>query len=278
MFLSRIFLVFSISLLFLSASFAGLPECYTGNPNDVLQPSGDISKEDVCAATTSDGFKQGRLYYYVGAKAYCESTKADFCATVEKAVKADMKPGDILDWGSYSYPLKNNYAYAALSYCGLDADGLVTQFCDGFGNNSGGRTETFERYCSPAQVSAYADKSCAGRTYSGYDASSSAEFCVRNYKGKLPAGFYKDNKNAKSNKPKFDSKNIACRPKLTLDSVKYNKENKASSASNSSSSSGSSSSSSSSGSSNAPAPSAPAPSGVDDALNKAKKIKDLFNF
>ncbi len=278
MLLSRFLLIASLTL-FSAVSFADLPECYTGNPNDVLQPSGDITKEDVCDATISDGFKQGRLYYYVGAKAYCESTKTDFCTSVEKAVK-EMKPSEILSWGSYSYPLKSNYGYSALTYCGLDAEGLTTQFCNGSEVGHGGTYNSFELYCKPEQISAYADKRCAGRDYSsGFD-----DFCIRNYKGKIPANV-KNIKSAKSNKPKFYSKNFACRPKLTLDSVKYNKENKATRANNSNASSnsgGNSSSSSSSSSSNsAPssndAPSAPAaPSGAEDAINKAKKLKGLF--
>ena len=279
MFLSR--LLFAVSLAFCSSVFISTPvlaaeldKCHYENPNNILTPSADLTKDDICNTPYMDSYEN--LNYYAGPKAFCGDNKAAFCAKVESKNKG-AAPQQIVERDHHAMPLEKQYWYRALNYCGIDANAVHSQYCETYAKEGGWNgVYGFELNCKPAEVAAFADRQCAGREYTSGNSSSDSAFCARNYKGKLDPRFKK--LATKESKPKFDGSWIkACAPLLRPQDVKKGSPKLTVDAPSSNSSS--STTSSPSNTTNSPAPATPsAPTGVDDALNKAKKIKDLFNF
>ena len=283
MFLSRS--LFAVSLAFCSSVFivppvlaAELDKCHYESPNNILTPSGDITKDDICNTPYMDSYEN--LNYYAGPKAFCGDNKAAYCAKVEKIFKDNQQGMVTRDY--HPMPLEKQYWYRALNYCGMDANAAHNQYCETYAKEGGWNgVYGFELNCKPADVSAFADRQCAGREYTSGNSSSDSAFCARNYKGKLDPRFKK--LATKESKPQYSPfhKNgwKACKPILRPEDVKKGSPKLAVDApASSGSSSGSSSTNTTSSPSGSTPPAPSAPSGVDDALNKAKKIKDLFNF
>lgn len=279
-----VIVVSAFLLSFGSISASALEKCEYENPNNVLAPSGDITKDDICNTPYMDSYRN--LYYYSGPKAFCGDNKAAFCAKVESELKG--KPAkEIVNKDSRWQPAGKQYWYQAMTYCGLDANATLAQYCENYMTDPSYPITTFELYCKPEQIAAYADKKCTkeytGREYSTSDQSDGAQFCVRNYKGKLPPKLLQQNKGAKANKPKAETWR-ACRPEMRAEDVKKGSakltvEPSSTNSNSGSSSSNSSSSNNSSSNTKAPENTTPqAPAGVSDALNKAKKLKDVFGF
>ncbi len=280
---TKISIIFAVGFLCNIQPTFALDQCNYESPNNVFTPTAEVLKEDVCGFSEIVNYKY--LFYFSGSKAICADKKDLYCAKATREIndKTALRMVDL------TMPIDKLYWVQAAKLCGIDYQAKLESDCAKYAQEGGWNgSYAFELYCKPEQVQAFAARQCGGRAYTTGSSSSDRAFCGRNYKGTQDPRFIKD---AKTNeKPKFnDGKSLtkACQPEMTLQHAKYLKENASSSgssnaskpASSSSSSSGSGSSGSSSSGNSASAPSAPkAPDTVDDALNKAKKLKDVFGF
>jgi hypothetical protein len=263
--LSRLLLASSI-VLFSGTSFA--ETCHFTNVNNVIEPSAQHDKGSICNSQHVQDYES--LFYYTGPKAACNDNKTVYCAKVEKyRVNVDVeKPNLASVIGRESkVALDDQYWAKAFNYCGLDYKAINERYCAKLASTSNSSNDHAEKNCKPEHLNKLAERVCGGgRSYSAENASHSA-WCGKNFK-KADVRSKKSAKEAPV-KEAYDNSS-ACSPR----EISF-----ASSSSPSSSSSSSSSGSSAPTSNDAPSAPAPsAPAGVDDALNKAKKIKDLFNF
>ena len=273
-----------IAVTYTSQSFA-LDRCNYESPNNVFTPTADVTKDDVCSFSEIMNYKN--LFYFSGPKAICADKKEAYCAKAAEKINGS----DAIHLPDAAMPTEKIYWVQAAKLCGIDYQAKLENDCAKYAKEgSSNGSYYFELACKAEHVQTFANRQCGGRAYTTGSSSSDRAFCGRNFKGKQDPRFKLDAKD-KNSKPVFsDGKYLtkACEPELTLQHAQYLKKNASSSSSTSNSSTSSSSSSANSNSSsnsnsngsNSPAPtSAPkAPDTVDDALNKAKKLKDVFGF
>ena len=267
-----------VAFTYTSQSFA-LDRCNYESPNNVFTPTADVTKDDVCSFSEIMNYKN--LFYFSGPKAICADKKEAYCA---KAVEK-INGSDAIHLPDAAMPTEKIYWVQAAKLCGIDYQAKLENDCAKYAKEgSSNGSYYFELACKAEHVQTFANRQCGGRAYTTGSSSSDRAFCGRNFKGKQDPRFKLDAKD-KNSKPVFsDGKYLtkACEPELTLQHAQYLKKNASSSSSSNSGSSSNSNSPSNSNSnnSNSPAPSsAPkAPDTVDDALNKAKKLKDVFGF
>jgi hypothetical protein len=258
-------LAFLIILAFPSLIFA--EECRFQNVSNVILPSAEHDKDSICKSTQVQDYES--LFYYSGNNAVCADNKAVYCAKVEEK-KAQIESGSLRLSGFVGkLPLAEQYWVKAFSYCGFDYQSLNYNYCESLATEGEKPSKHAELNCKPEQLAALAERVCGGgRSYSAYSMSLSA-WCGKNYK-----------------KADLRSKKIALEPsKDAKDALNYNapcepRQIKFASSKSSSNSNVNSSNSTSanntliSATDNLPL----APSGVGEAFNKAKKLKDIFGF
>lgn len=271
-----------ILLLTLSCSgFSYAAECPYTNVNNVIQPSAEHDKDSICNSRDLKGYET--LFYYSGEKAVCSDNKAIYCEAVKKerddVVGGEHRLGSRITRDESRLALADQYWVKAFSFCGFnDYAAINKKYCDSIsriGATVGESTEQMaqhlEKNCTPKQFSSYVKQTCeskGGRSYSSNDRNTNI-WCGNNYKNADPRA-KKLAKEAPS-KEVIDN-NAPCEPRQ----IRF-ADSKSSTSSNSDKASNSSSSGSSSNTSNSG--SIPkAPDTVDDALNKAKKLKDVFGF
>jgi hypothetical protein len=275
MLLNRLLFACSIALF---PSIGLAEECKYTNINNVIEPSAEHDKDSICNSQHVQDYEA--LFYYTGAKASCGDNKAVYCAKVEER-KKDMDTGNFnyvlgsrLIGNETRLPLDEQYWAKAFNYCGIDYKAINDKYCENLAAEGKKPNKHAEKNCKPEQLSKLAERVCGGgRSYSAYSESHSA-WCGRNYK-KADA---RSKKLAQTSAKELTDNTAACTPRQI--SFASSKSTSSSSSSNSSSSSSSGSSNTSAPASNdvPSAPTSPAPSGAEDAVNKAKKLKDLFGF
>ena len=268
-----------IAVTYTSQSFA-LDRCNYESPNNVFTPTADVTKEDVCGFSEIMDYKN--LFYFSGAKAICADKKEAYCAKAAQKINNT----DALRLPDAAMPTEKIYWVQAAKFCGIDYQTKLESDCAKYAKEGGSNgSYYFELACKAEHVQTFANRQCGGRAYTTGSSSSDRAFCGRNFKGQQDPRFKLDAKD-KSSKPVFsDGKYLtkACEPEMTLQHAQYLKKNASSSSGASSPSSSSNSNSSGNSNSNGNNSSAPSsapkvPDTVDDALNKAKKLKDVFGF